>query len=153
VFSTLFFHLILYYKMCFFFCKRKGIPVHLLLKELFQCSSDLRKFVKSFPLLFLFLYYPYFGIFPFHVLFLVSTIVLLICVLLYFCSFLSSNKKATWRHLYCRFKYIYSVLIEKDLYECRDVSVKFSYAFWFLLFIPVFVLSVLWYFPFALNLL
>ena len=29
-----------------------------------------------------------------------------------------------WRHLYCVFTYIYSLLIEKDIYNCRNVSVK-----------------------------
>ena len=30
-----------------------------------------------------------------------------------------------WRHLYCVFTYIYSLLIEKGLYEGRNVSIKF----------------------------
>ena len=31
-------------------------------------------------------------------------------------------------HLYCVFTYIYSLLIEKDLHECRNISVKFPCA-------------------------
>ena len=30
----------------------------------------------------------------------------------------------TWRHLYCIFTHIYSLLIEKDICYCRNVSVK-----------------------------
>ena len=34
--------------------------------------------------------------------------------------------EATWCHLYKVFTYIYFLLIEKDLCECRNVSVNFS---------------------------
>ena len=34
-------------------------------------------------------------------------------------------KTPTWRHLYHVFTYIYSLLIEKDIYECRNISNKF----------------------------
>ena len=30
-----------------------------------------------------------------------------------------------WRHLFCVFAYIYSLLIEKDICDCRNISVKF----------------------------
>ena len=30
-----------------------------------------------------------------------------------------------WRHLYCNFIYIYSLLMEEGLCECRNVTVKF----------------------------
>ena len=32
---------------------------------------------------------------------------------------------ATWRHLYCVFTYIYSLLIDKYISECRNVAVRF----------------------------
>jgi hypothetical protein len=35
----------------------------------------------------------------------------------------------TWRHLYCVFTFIYSLLIEKDLSESRKVTVKFPYVY------------------------
>jgi hypothetical protein len=46
-------------------------------------------------------------------------------------SFLELFKQletVTWRHLYCVFTYIYSFLIEKDLRQCRNVSLKFMCA-------------------------
>ena len=30
-----------------------------------------------------------------------------------------------WRHIYCVFEYIYSLRIDKELYESRKVSIKF----------------------------
>ena len=35
-----------------------------------------------------------------------------------------SYLKLTWCHLYCVFTYIYSLLIEKDIYDCWNVLVK-----------------------------
>ena len=36
--------------------------------------------------------------------------------------------KLTWHHLYYMFTYIYSLLIEKDIYDSQNVSVKLSYV-------------------------
>ena len=36
------------------------------------------------------------------------------------------DQVVTWCHLYSEFTYIYFLLIEKDLHECRNVSVKFT---------------------------
>ena len=61
------------------------------------------------------------------------------------------------------FQYIYSILIEKDLCECRKLSVMFPWALLvcvfhpdtssFSLFIPIFVLSSFEYFSFLSGLL
>ena len=37
-------------------------------------------------------------------------------------------KTVTWHHLYCVFTYIYFLLIEKNLFECRNILVKFPCA-------------------------
>ena len=60
-------------------------------------------------------------------------------------SFYSSSwwlllKTVTWRYLYCMFRYTYSLLIEKDLCECRNVSVKFSCVYLCLLSGDFFIL-------------
>ena len=34
------------------------------------------------------------------------------------------NTQQKWHHLYCVFTYMYSLLIEKDLCECQNVSIK-----------------------------
>ena len=63
----------------------------------------------------------------------------------------------TWRRLYCVFTYIYSLPIEKDICDFRNVSVKLPCVYlclssflWqeFRLPIPIFVLSVPLYFSF-----
>ena len=72
-------------------------------------------------------------------------------------------KTVMWHHLYFVFTYSYAILIGKDLCECWNIIIKFSYIFHpetssffsvnFPLFILLFMLSVLQYFPFPCTLL
>jgi hypothetical protein len=47
-----------------------------------------------------------------------------------------------WRHLYHIFTYIYSIVIEKDICNCQNVSVKFPCVYVCLLSGDLFVFSV-----------
>ena len=44
-------------------------------------------------------------------------------------SLVALSKTLTWRHLYCVFTYIYSVLIKKEICDCRNISIKFLRVF------------------------
>ena len=113
-------------------------------------------FIQTSLFIFLFLCYPYFSTFPFHLVLFHGTTCFFfpfLCVILYFFFFFLSVDLSyfklfknpfppllpsscsfpwwlllgtvAWHHLYCVFTYIYSILIEKDPYECQIVSVKF----------------------------
>jgi len=39
------------------------------------------------------------------------------------------SETARWRHLYRVFTYTYSVMIEKDICDCQNVSVKLPFVY------------------------
>ena len=47
----------------------------------------------------------------------------------------------TWCHLYCMFTYIYSFLIEKEICDCRNLSVKLPCIYMCLSFGNLFIFS------------
>ena len=49
-----------------------------------------------------------------------------------FLSLVALTRHFMWHHLYYVFTYIYSLLIEKGICDCRNVSIKFVNAYLFL---------------------